>query len=98
MVEINGFHVHIAGPQRRGLEHLHLLVLRNEDRPGRIGEVGMALGRLDVNIAAMDVGFSPDDPSEMALMALTISRALSQGEVATMNAIDGIEGIAQALM
>ncbi len=98
VVEINGFHVHIAGPQRRGLEHLHLLVLRNEDRPGRIGEVGMALGRLDVNIAAMDVGFSPEDPSEMSLMALTISRALSQGEVATMNAIDGIEGIAQALM
>ena len=98
VVEINGFHVHIAGPQHRGLEHLHLLVVRNEDRPGRIGEVGMALGRLEVNIAAMDVGFSPEDPSEMSLMALTISRALSQEEIAVLDAIDGIEGIAQALM
>ena len=101
VVEINGFHVHIGGPlSRRGraLDHLHLLVLRNEDRPGRIGEVGMALGRLDVNIAAMDVGFSADDPSEMSLMALTISRALSLEEVALLVAIDGVEEVAQAQM
>ena len=101
VVEINGFHVHIAGPQSRpgrGQDHLHLLVLRNEDRPGRIGEVGMALGRLDVNIGAMDVGFSAGDPSEMSLMALTISRALSAAEVGVINAIDGVEDVAQAQM
>ena len=101
VVEINGFHVHIRGPESRPGEtqhHLHLLVLRNEDRPGRIGEVGMALGRLDVNIAAMDVGFSADDPSEMSLMALTISRALSLEEVTIMQAIDGVDGVAQAQM
>lgn len=98
VVEINGFHVHIAGPHRRGLEHLHLLVLRNEDRPGRIGEVGMALGRLDVNIAAMDVGFDPVDPTAKALMALTISRALTPGELAAILEIDGIEELAQAQM
>ncbi len=97
-VEINGFHVHIAGPQRRRLEHLHLLVLRNEDRPGRIGEVGLALGRLDVNIAAMDVGFNPDDPSGQALMALTISRALTPAEERAIVEIDGIEALAQAQM
>ena len=101
VVEINGFHVHIAGPRvdpGRAPDHLHLLVLRNEDRPGRIGEVGMALGRLDVNIAAMDVGFSTDDPSEMSLMALTISRALSVEEVSAINEIDGVEEVAQAQM
>ena len=101
VVEINGFHVHISGPRLRpgeAADHLHLLVLRNEDRPGRIGEVGMALGRLDVNIGAMDVGFSADDPSEMSLMALTISRALSVGEVGVINEIDGVEDVSQAQM
>ena len=101
VVEINGFYVHISGPRLRpghAPDHLHLLVLRNEDRPGRIGEVGMALGRLDVNIAAMDVGFSPEDPSEMSLMALIISRALSVEEVASIGAIDGVEDVSQAQM
>ncbi|MDE2968396.1 MAG: phosphoglycerate dehydrogenase [Chloroflexota bacterium] len=101
VVEINGFYVHISGARfgsGRAPDHLHLLVLRNEDRPGRIGEVGMALGRLDVNIAAMDVGFSANDPSEMSLMALTISRALSVEEVGVINAIDGVEDVSQAQM
>ena len=101
VVEINGFYVHISGPRLRAgysPDHLHLLVLRNEDRPGRIGEVGMALGRLDVNIAAMDVGFSSDDPSEMSLMALTISRALTVEEVGVISAIDGVEDVSQAQM
>ena len=101
VVEINGFHVHIAGPQSRrgrGFDHVDLLVLRNEDRPGRIGEVGLALGRLEVNIAAMDVGFNAEDPSGMSLMALTISRALTVEETAIINAIDGVEDVAQAQM
>ncbi len=101
VVEINGFHVHIAATlprPGRAQDHLHLLVLRNEDRPGRIGEVGMALGGLDVNIAAMDVGFSAEGPGEMSLMALTISRALSPEEVGVIAAIDGVEDVSQAQM
>ncbi len=101
VVEINGFHVHISGPRLRAghaPDHLHLLVLRNEDRPGRIGEVGMALGRLNVNIAAMDVGFSPENPSEMSLMALIISRTLTAEEVGSIGAIDGVEDVSQAQM
>ena len=58
----------------------------------------MALGGLNVNIAAMDVGFNADDPSEMSLMALTISRALSLTEIGQINAIDGVEDVAQAQM
>ena len=58
----------------------------------------MALGRLEVNIAAMDVGFSSDDPSEMSLMALTISRALSVEEVGVISSIDGVEDVSQAQM
>lgn len=104
VVEINRFPVHIGGPRparpdsHDPSDHLHLLVLRNEDRPGRIGEVGMALGRLNVNIAAMDVGYSAEDPSEMSLMALIISRTLSPDELVQILAIDGIEEVAQARM
>ena len=66
VVEIDGLPVHIAGP-RAGADHLHLLVLRNEDRPGRIGAVGGELGRRNVNIHAMDVGHDASDPSADAL-------------------------------
>jgi D-3-phosphoglycerate dehydrogenase len=34
----------------------HMLVVRNDDRPGVIGLVGTLLGRHNVNIADMDVG------------------------------------------
>ncbi len=101
VVEINGFHVHIAASMHRpgrAQDHLHLLVLRNEDRPGRVGKVGMALGDLDVNIAAMDVGFSLENPGGMSLMALTISRALSPEEVVVLSSIDGVEDVSQAQM
>ena len=108
VVAINHFPVHISGPTRQlgrphgtqlghHSEHLHLLVLRNEDRPGRIGEVGMALGRLNVNIAAMDVGLS-EAPNTPSLMALTISRTLTPAEVDQIRAIDGIDDAAQAQM
>jgi D-3-phosphoglycerate dehydrogenase / 2-oxoglutarate reductase len=36
----------------------HMLVVRNDDRPGMIGLVGTVLGDAGVNIADMDVGRS----------------------------------------
>ena len=97
VVEMNGFPVHIAGP-RGGSGRLHLLVLRNEDRPGRIGAVGSRLGLLDVNIRAMDVGYNAADPSADSLMALTIDRALTAAELRTIGEIDGIDDVVQAAM
>ena len=35
-----------------------VLVIRNSDQPGVIGEVGTLLGRYDVNIATFDLGRS----------------------------------------
>ncbi len=49
----------------------HMLVVRNDDRPGMIGLVGTALGDAGVNIADMDVGRSPEPGS--ALMVLTLT-------------------------
>ena len=40
--------------------HISLIVLRNEDKPGVIGDVGTALGRLGVNIANFALGRNED--------------------------------------
>lgn len=98
IVEIDGYVVHIAAP-RRASDHLHLLVLRNEDRPGRIGAVGVALGEMGINIQAMDVGRREEGEEDgKALMALKIHRQLTVDEVHQIEAIDGIERAAQAEM
>jgi D-3-phosphoglycerate dehydrogenase len=41
----------------------HMLVVRNDDRPGMIGVVGTILGDAGVNIDDMDVGRAPDKPT-----------------------------------
>ena len=98
IVEIDGYVVHIA-PPRRASDHLHLLVLKNEDRPGRIGAVGVALGEMGINIQAMDVGRREEGEEDgKALMALKIHRQLTVDEVHQIEAIDGIERAAQAEM
>ena len=38
----------------------HMLVVRNDDRPGMIGHVGSVLGEAGMNIADMAVGRSPE--------------------------------------
>ncbi|MFV2039235.1 MAG: phosphoglycerate dehydrogenase, partial [Acidimicrobiales bacterium] len=47
----------------------HMLVLRNDDRPGVIGRVGTILGEAEVNIADMNVGRGSDDVG--ALMVIS---------------------------
>jgi D-3-phosphoglycerate dehydrogenase len=50
----------------------HMLIVRNEDRPGVIGTVGTAMSDADINIADMDVGQSPDGIA--ALMVLVTAQ------------------------
>ena len=55
VVEINGFHVHISGPRLRpgeAADHLHLLVLRNEDRPGTNRRSGHGAGAASMSTSA----------------------------------------------
>src|SRR5271154_3418761 len=47
----------------------HMLVVRNDDRPGMIGVVGVVLGEADVSISSMAVG--PSRASNTALMVLS---------------------------
>jgi len=49
----------------------HMLVVRNDDRPGVIGLVGTVLGEAGVNIADMDVGQSPDGVAALMVLALS---------------------------
>ena len=93
IVEIDGFRVDVArDPHHPG--HAHILLLHNEDRPGRVGAVGTALGAMEVNISAMDVG--KRDRSGSAIMVLTVDRALTAGEQRSIAAIAGIEAVKQA--
>jgi D-3-phosphoglycerate dehydrogenase len=49
----------------------HMLVVRNDDRPGMIGFVGTVLGDAGVNIADMDVGRSQTAGSALMVLATT---------------------------
>ncbi len=93
VVEIDGFRVDVARDEHDA-GHGHILLLHNEDRPGRVGAVGAALGEMQVNISGMDVG--KRDESGKAIMVLSVDRALSGDELSTLRAIAGIEDVKQA--
>jgi D-3-phosphoglycerate dehydrogenase len=92
IVEIDGFRVDVSRGDHHD-EHGHLLLLHNEDRPGRVGAVGITLGEMQVNISAMDVGKREEEGE--AIMVLSVDRALDPGEIDRLTAIDGIEKVLQ---
>ena len=66
----------------------HMLVVRNDDRPGMIGLVGSRLGQRGVNISDMDVGRSLS--GEAALMVLSTDQAVPDDVVAELRNEPGI--------
>jgi D-3-phosphoglycerate dehydrogenase / 2-oxoglutarate reductase len=72
----------------------HMLVVRNDDRPGMIGLVGTLLGDAGVNIADMDVGrYLPDGASVQggsAVMVIATGGPVSREVLATIRAQAGI--------
>jgi D-3-phosphoglycerate dehydrogenase / 2-oxoglutarate reductase len=66
----------------------HMLVVRNDDRPGVIGVVGTALGAADVSISSMAVGPSPETATAM----MVISTASPAPDV-VVEQLRGDEGI-----
>lgn len=69
----------------------HLLVVRNEDRPGMIGEVGRVLGSGGVNISFMGLGRNARGRN--ALMALATDQAVPDTVLERLDATDGIEEV-----
>ncbi|MCA1690787.1 MAG: phosphoglycerate dehydrogenase, partial [Actinobacteria bacterium] len=66
----------------------HMVVVRNDDRPGMIGLVGGRLGQAGINISDMDVGRSPS--GEAALMVLSTDQAVPDEVLADLRAQAGI--------
>lgn len=70
-----------------------ILVCQNQDRPGMIGQVGMLLGREQVNISFMQVG--RDHPRGQAVMAIGLDDVPPAG---LLEEIGAIPDISQALL
>ena len=66
----------------------HMLIVRNEDRPGLIGLVGLTVGQAGVNISDMDVGRSPS--GEAALMVLSTDQPVPPEVLTTLRRESGI--------
>jgi D-3-phosphoglycerate dehydrogenase len=69
----------------------HMLVVRNEDRPGMIGVVGTVLGEAGLNIADMDVGRSPTGAAAMMVVATT--EAVPTEVAEALRAVPGIVSV-----
>jgi D-3-phosphoglycerate dehydrogenase / 2-oxoglutarate reductase len=69
----------------------HLLVVRNDDRPGMIGKVGTTLAAHNVNISNMALGRAQGGGS--ALMVLDTDGAVPAGAIDELRGIEGITGV-----
>ncbi|MCP4228310.1 MAG: phosphoglycerate dehydrogenase [Actinomycetia bacterium] len=66
----------------------HMLIIRNDDRPGVIGIVGTILGQAGVNIDNMDVG--RDETKETAIMVIDIGQPIAGDVVESLRQANGI--------
>jgi D-3-phosphoglycerate dehydrogenase / 2-oxoglutarate reductase len=66
----------------------HMLVVRNDDRPGVIGAVGTELGKAGVSISSMTVG--PSAYGNTALMVLSTDRQVPDSAFETLKSTSGI--------
>ena len=71
----------------------HMLVIRNDDRPGRIGAVGTALGDAGVSISNMAVGKTPGE--ERALMVIATEVPVGEAVLARLRSTPGINAVHQ---
>jgi D-3-phosphoglycerate dehydrogenase len=68
-----------------------MLVVNNDDRPGVIGRVGIALGEANISISSMAVG--PDAVSKTALMVLSTDTPTPSEVVERLRGTEGIKDI-----
>lgn len=69
----------------------HLLLIRNDDRPGMVGLVGTALSEAGLNIADMRLGRSRSGAA--ALMVLSTDQPVGADTAARLGASPGIEAV-----
>ncbi len=68
----------------------HMLVVRNDDRPGMIGVVGLVLGDAGVSISSMAVGPSGEAGAGTALMVLATGEAAPDDVLDRLRRDEGI--------
>jgi D-3-phosphoglycerate dehydrogenase len=69
----------------------HMLVIRNDDRPGMIGVVGTVLGEAGVSISSM--ALAPTSEQTTALMVLSVDREVERPVVDALIGESGILGV-----
>ena len=69
----------------------HMLVVKNDDRPGAIGRVATALGNAGINIANMDVGSS--ETAGSALMCIATTTAVPLDVLQHLRTLEGISSV-----
>ena len=70
----------------------HVLLMRNEDRPGMIGIVGSQLGQAGVNIVNFALGAAGDG---QARAAITVDRPMDEKQMAALRVIPGVLSLQQ---
>ena len=70
----------------------HVLLLRNEDRPGMIGTIGSQLGAAGINIVNFALGAAGDG---QARAAITVDRELADHQIDALRATPGILSLQQ---
>ena len=68
-----------------------MILAKNDDKPGMIGQIGTLLGAAHVNIATMQVARNARTGSAMMIMTVD-----SPVEKATLKMIEGLDGILSA--
>jgi D-3-phosphoglycerate dehydrogenase len=66
----------------------HMLIVRNDDRPGMIGAVGQQLGQAGLSISSMAVG--PNEDRVTALMVLSTDQPVPDEVIESLAATEGI--------
>ncbi len=84
LVKLDGFD--LEAPLRGGL-----LVLRNEDRPGVIGNVGTVLGSNEINVSRLHVGLHEERAEAIALW--NVAGAVPDGLVGVINGLPHIKTV-----
>lgn len=84
ITEVQGYHYDLVP------EH-YMILAKNDDKPGMIGQMGTLLGAAHVNIANMQVARKPKTGNAMMIMTVD-----SPVEKATLQMIAGLDGIQSA--
>jgi D-3-phosphoglycerate dehydrogenase len=74
----------------------HMLVVRNDDRPGVIGAIGTVLGEAKLSISSMAV--APDKVAGTALMVLSTDDVVPDAILDDLRAVEGIAEIHQVTL